>query len=1283
MSIALKNSRWFKIILIVLLVLTLLVGGAYYIILFRFKETIAFIVKKETNNAYFFDASSINVSLIKADIRIKDAVLTCKDTLNVSSHYDVRIPAVYFKIESLRDILFKGKITVDSLAIDLPRFKVHEHSAEKRSHVSFHLSNILTGLQKASSRLKIRSFTLNNAAFNYGNRSQPANFNSDRINFSIKNFSDDTNNGAKFLSSDDIDLSISNQQWKLPDGKHELSFSKLHFSGKRQYFEIDSCTFAGKDEEDRPFSISIDRLFFNSSQLSAFYKKEELILDSLILFHPVVVIPPPKKDKPVKDTTQLISQSLKNIFKTINLKYIDIRDGHVELSRTDKPQQTFSPDGTDLKVYNLVIKDDSTHISTDSIVLTQKSIEFVTRDSLFKLTIGAFYLRGTDILLKDAAYGPTEINHNAKSITFKAPLLALHDVSVEDLIAKKLRAENAELVAPEIIFTNHYTTAGKVKKPLNEAGKAAARDKFYTTLHGISELIAVNNFRIRNGNLSYETTGKTPLKARMENLDMLILLNKFFLSDSLVDIKRSLPEVEIGKISLNSPRLNLGIHNFSFKGEYRHNHTDAFTLQLSKNSTLKGKDISWVIFDWDRFQNDQSIFINTIRVGELLVDLKQKVANDNRSVVSKPFPVLHIDRADVGKLYFRQPGKTSEVHFNGSGICMENVNSVKRMLNWTNAEAVVRDIVFNKPGIKAIINAINFNTDAQTELYNAQVDINPGKNSTKIKVPSIKLDMQLHSSDFSSLHFKSVGINNPQIEMLKQMVTTSHPKKEDATKKPLELTVDQFSINDAAIKYTDLSKPDSSIAGLHANINISGLLHNNMSPQLLSYSKATAGISNMAYTTKAITIGMPELTLESINGILSKKKNSIGFDSDVAMQWDDIEMRWKKDSNTVAVDHLSGSLTDEKFSFIPGTKMDWRSLANRIVLNGGNIHYQGKDIYAHVMGIRWQPSHQHFSTTVFTMAPRLNEEDFYKQKGWRADYITVNGSSMQFSGIQLNKHPGDSTISARKLLLNGVLLTTLKDKRFPLPLVPKEKQMFTYLINKIKYPINLDSIQLNDATIVVNEITETSHKKAVIPLENVNAVITHVRNKNNERDSLRIYANLKMFNIRLHQLNYHEAYADSLGSFRMRIRASAIQLPELSTLTMPYANVSIIGGKADTLFADWYGNKHAAAGNMHLYYDGLKIKLLSKKDSTKSGLIQRIEAALANDIALHKKNDKPSYIFYVRDKEKSIFNYWVKSLLNGAVGGAAIFQNKKHYKTYLKQRSQYKLPDIMPEGDDK
>ncbi len=79
-----------------------------------------------------------------------------------------------------------------------------------------------------------------------------------------------------------------------------------------------------------------------------------------------------------------------------------------------------------------------------------------------------------------------------------------------------------------------------------------------------------------------------------------------------------------------------------------------------------------------------------------------------------------------------------------------------------------------------------------------------------------------------------------------------------------------------------------------------------------------------------------------------------------------------------------------------------------------------------------------------------------------------------------------------------------------------------------------------------------------------------------------------------------KSYGDSLSAFTLRVGLSPVALPELSQITMPFANINVISGKADTVFASWTGNKYAAAGKMNFIYDGLKIKLMSKKDSTRT-----------------------------------------------------------------------------------
>ena len=132
------------------------------------------------------------------------------------------------------------------------------------------------------------------------------------------------------LSSDDVDLSIGTQHWLMPDGIHDVSFQRLHFSGKNQLFELDSCTFhaaaVGKRKE---VSLSADKFFFNSRDLSAIYEREQLLIDTLICYRPVLNWPF-LYQKAAGDTSSLvINQSVRHFFKYIRFRYIDIRDGQL------------------------------------------------------------------------------------------------------------------------------------------------------------------------------------------------------------------------------------------------------------------------------------------------------------------------------------------------------------------------------------------------------------------------------------------------------------------------------------------------------------------------------------------------------------------------------------------------------------------------------------------------------------------------------------------------------------------------------------------------------------------------------------------------------------------------------------------------------------------------------------------------------------------------------------------------------------------------------------------
>jgi len=70
---------------------------------------------------------------------------------------------------------------------------------------------------------------------------------------------------------------------------------------------------------------------------------------------------------------------------------------------------------------------------------------------------------------------------------------------------------------------------------------------------------------------------------------------------------------------------------------------------------------------------------------------------------------------------------------------------------------------------------------------------------------------------------------------------------------------------------------------------------------------------------------------------------------------------------------------------------------------------------------------------------------------------------------------------------------------------------------------------------------------------------------------------------------------------------------------------------------------------------------LDKKDSTKRGFLAAMETWGAN-IILPDRRQRSSAIFFERDREKFVFNYWIKAQTSGILSTVGI----KRSTTYMK-----------------
>ncbi|MEO6917424.1 MAG: hypothetical protein ABI151_18870, partial [Chitinophagaceae bacterium] len=226
-----KNKKHFfrKLVIFFSVFLVAIIGILYYIVVHRFKESLQFLVTKESAGKYAFDADKATVSFFDKTITLKKVSLRCLDSISPNQFYNVKVPEIYFSFTSWKSLVFDKKLFVDSLSIVEPNISIYvnkEPEAISKRTAAFKTSDILNFLEKTLSHFNAHSFSIKDLSFTYAKRNGTKPLQGDHISVNIINFTKVDNNDRHLLGSDTISLSLGKQSWIFPDGIHEISFKE-------------------------------------------------------------------------------------------------------------------------------------------------------------------------------------------------------------------------------------------------------------------------------------------------------------------------------------------------------------------------------------------------------------------------------------------------------------------------------------------------------------------------------------------------------------------------------------------------------------------------------------------------------------------------------------------------------------------------------------------------------------------------------------------------------------------------------------------------------------------------------------------------------------------------------------------------------------------------------------------------------------------------------------------------------------------------------------------------
>jgi hypothetical protein len=276
----------------------------------------------------------------------------------------------------------------------------------------------------------------------------------------------------------------------------------------------------------------------------------------------------------------------------------------------------------------------------------------------------------------------------------------------------------------------------------------------------------------------------------------------------------------------------------------------------------------------------------------------------------------------------------------------------------------------------------------------------------------------------------------------------------------------------------------------------------------------------------------------------------------------------------------------------------------------------------------------------------------------------------------------DTAIHFGKIQVSAPNLEIGRDKTHPF-LAKGIKPLPTNAFQKLKVKFKVDTLGLADGRIAYTEKSKITGKEGTIGFTEMNALVRNIKNIELQNDdSLFIRATTRFMDSALVRLRVRESYRDTLGGFLMATDVSPFHTSILNKALVPMVSVDFKSGFVDTLHMRAIGREYLSLGSMKFLYHDLKVEFLDKEDTSRHSIKNQLLKFAANTFVIRPNNqNRTGDVYFERDRNRAVFQYWVKMILSGVTTSVGAKSNKKQIKKYLKTLNQKKLPPIKGDFD--
>ena len=285
----------------------------------------------------------------------------------------------------------------------------------------------------------------------------------------------------------------------------------------------------------------------------------------------------------------------------------------------------------------------------------------------------------------------------------------------------------------------------------------------------------------------------------------------------------------------------------------------------------------------------------------------------------------------------------------------------------------------------------------------------------------------------------------------------------------------------------------------------------------------------------------------------------------------------------------------------------------------------------------------------FRLVPRYGKYEMGNRKGFQSDWFIAAIDSIRICRINLESLLFRNTFSLGSVHLKGVNFEAFKDRRLPFPSKPDTK-LLPDLVQAVPVPFSCDSVITWQTNIRYSERVDKSERAGYVDLSELSAVILNVGNQDSLlQGPMTITARANVMGQAWLTAKFDFGKPVFQSPYQVHGHLDPINFSAFNPMTKPNMAMEAQKGRILKLSFSFCYTNNQANGILNMDYRDLKMNFINRDNKNS----QKVKSLLANSIMLNSNNlpDDKNYregtINFTRDRKRSFFNYWWKSVSTG------------------------------------